>query len=62
MNDVDRIIWRQDLQKILSVSLDTMTRYLKTPGKLPPPDVNLNVRKVGWKLSTLHAAGLKVPA
>lgn len=58
----DRIIWRQDLQRILSVSLDTMTRYLKSPGKLPPPDVALNSKKIGWKVSTLHAAGVKVPA
>lgn len=58
----DRIIWRQDLQKILAVSLDTMARYLKTPGKLPPPDVALSSKKIGWRLSTLHAAGVKVPA
>ena len=58
----DRIIWRQELQQLLCVSLDTMTRYLKTPGKLPPPDVALNTKKTGWRVSTLHAAGVKVPA
>lgn len=58
----DRIIWRQELQKLLDVSLDTMTRYLKTPGKLPTPDVALNSKKTGWRLSTLHAAGVKVLA
>lgn len=58
----DRILWRQELQQKLGVSLDTMTRYLKTPGKLPPPDVNLSPKKIGWRVSTLHAAGVKVPA
>lgn len=59
---VDRLIWRQELQQVLAVSLDTMSRYIKAPGKLPPPDVNLNAKKVGWKVSTLHAAGIHIPS
>ena len=59
---VDRIIWRQELQQTLGVSLETISRYLRTPGKLPPPDVNLNAKSVGWRVSTLHAAGVNVPA
>jgi len=59
---VDRLIWRQELQQAFGVSLDTMSRYIKTPGKLPPPDVNLNAKRVGWRVSTLHAAGVNVPA
>lgn len=62
MTTPDRIIWRQELQRTLGVSLDTMTRYMKTPGKLPPPDVKLNPKKTGWKVSTLHAAGILIPA
>ena len=58
---VDRMVWRQELQATLGVSLDTMSRYLRTPGKLPPPDVSLNAKRVGWKMSTLHAAGICIP-
>lgn len=58
---IDRIVWRQELQQVLGVSLESISRYLRTPGKLPPPDLNLSAKKVGWKVSTLHAAGLKLP-
>lgn len=58
---VDRIVWRQELQHLLGVSLDSLTRYLKMPGKLPSPDVALSSKKIGWRLSTLHAAGVRVP-
>lgn len=58
---LDRIIWRQELQRALGVSLDTVSRYLQTPGKLPPPDVALSAKKTGWRLSTLRAAGVNLP-
>lgn len=57
---VDRLIWRQELQQALGMSLDTMTRYMRQLGKLPQP-VNLNPKRVGWKLSTLRAAGVDLP-
>lgn len=52
---LDRVIWRRDLQQKLSVSSNTVRRWLQE-GKLPKPDVNLSSRTKGWKLSTLRTA------
>jgi predicted DNA-binding transcriptional regulator AlpA len=50
---LDRVIWRQDLQKKLCVTSNTVRRWMKA-GKLPQPDVNLSSRTKGWRVSTLR--------
>ena len=56
---VDRVIYRQDLYKAMGVTSETLRRWLKE-GKMPNADVQLSVRTVGWRLSTLHKAGIRV--
>lgn len=56
----DPVLWRHELQSVLCVSSETMRRWIKTR-HLPAPDVALSKRTQGWRLSTLHAAGIKVP-
>lgn len=53
----DRVIYRQDLYKMLGVTSETLRRWLKD-NRLPPADVAITQRTVGWRLSTLHAAGI----
>lgn len=53
----DRIIYRQDLYKMLGVTSETLRRYLRDK-RIPPADVALTQRTVGWRLSTLQAAGI----
>lgn len=53
------MIWRPDLQQIVGVSSETVRRWLKT-GKLPAPDVALSRRTMGWRISTLRAAGINL--
>lgn len=55
----DFVIWRADLQKKLNVSPTTLWRWMRD-GKLPPPDVDITLRAKGWRLSTLHNAGIRV--
>jgi predicted DNA-binding transcriptional regulator AlpA len=55
----DRIIYRQDLYGILKVSSETLRRWVRD-GKLPPADVAITQRTVGWRLSTLQAAGIRL--
>jgi hypothetical protein len=58
MNDSDdKIIWRSDLRANTKVCSDTIRRWLKS-GRLPKPDVELSRRTLGWKVSTLRAAGI----
>lgn len=59
--EIDRVIWRADLPKVLDVSSETIRRYIKEE-KLPPPDVDLSLRTRGWRVSTLRAAGINIPA
>lgn len=57
---VERVVWRQELQKKLGVNgvcSRTITRYIAT-GRLPPPDIQITLQRTGWRLSTLVAAGL----
>jgi predicted DNA-binding transcriptional regulator AlpA len=56
----DPVLWRYELQSVLCVSSETIRRWIKTR-HLPAPDVALSKRTLGWRLSTLHAAGIKVP-
>ena len=53
----DRVIWRADLETSLNVTSSTVRRWLKA-GKLPPPDIDISRRTRGWRLSTLHNAGI----
>lgn len=55
----DRVIWRADLETSLNVTSSTVRRWLKA-GKLPPPDIDISRRTRGWRLSTLHRAGIGV--
>lgn len=55
----DRVIFRPELQKLLHVSSETIRRWLLAR-KLPTPDVALTRKTVGWKLSTLERAGIKL--
>lgn len=58
--ELDRVLWRSDLRQRLDVCEETMRRWIKA-NKLPPPDVHLSQRSMGWRLSTLRAAGINLP-
>jgi hypothetical protein len=54
----DRIVWRSEIPKLAGgVTSETVRRWMKS-GKLPKPDVDLSLKTKGWKLSTLHTAGI----
>jgi hypothetical protein len=55
----DFVIWRPDLQERCHVSSETVRRWMKA-GKLPTPDVALSRKTMGWRLSTLRAAGINL--
>ena len=57
--EIDRIVWRCDLRAALHCSPDTLRRFIRDK-KLPAPDVNLSQRTMGWKASTLRAAGINL--
>ena len=57
--EVDRVIMRTELRNQLEVCNETVRRWMKS-GKLPPPDVSLSLKTKGWKLSTLHTAGIGI--
>lgn len=54
----DIMVWRRDLRAYFGdVSDETVRRWIKQ-GKLPKPDVDFSLRTRGWRLSTLHQAGI----
>lgn len=55
----ERVISRRELQHRLQRSSETMRRWLRS-GTLPTPDVQITHRTVGWRVSTLRAAGIHV--
>ena len=57
--EIDRIIWRRDLQTELEVCSETVRRWLKSE-KFPKPDVDLSRRTKGWRVSTLRAHGINI--
>lgn len=59
MTQTDKVIWRHDLQAIMGVSSETIRRWMKG-GKLPTPDVNMSLKTVGWRVSTLRNAGINL--
>ncbi|MDR3299923.1 MAG: DUF2921 family protein [Candidatus Accumulibacter sp.] len=59
--EVDRIIWRRDLEEIMRVGAEAVRRWMKS-GKLPAPDVSMSRKIKGWRVSTLRKAGINWPA
>lgn len=55
----DPVIWRQDLQERMNKSSETVRRWIKEE-RLPKPDVAMSLKTVGWRLSTLRAAGINI--
>lgn len=58
-NEPHAILTRADIMARLGVSRETVRQWIKA-GKLPPPDVALSRKTVGWKRSTLIAAGIDI--
>lgn len=56
---IDRVIYRADFQQMMNVSSETIRQWMKQ-GKLPKPDVAITARTLGWRLSTLQAAGIGI--
>ncbi|WP_442907317.1 helix-turn-helix transcriptional regulator [Janthinobacterium sp. LS2A] len=44
---------------MLGVTSETLRRWVKE-NKLPPADVSITQRTLGWRLSTLQAAGIRL--
>ena len=57
----DKVIMRHDLQSMMSVTSETVRRWIKQ-GRLPKPDVAISHRTMGWKVSTLQNSGINLPA
>jgi predicted DNA-binding transcriptional regulator AlpA len=55
----DRMIWRKDIAKILGVSTETISRWMKD-GKLPKPDTYISRKAYSWRLSTLQEHGINL--
>lgn len=58
-NEEDRVIWRPELQKLADVSSETVRRWMRS-NKLPAPDVAFSQKTLGWRVSTLRAAGINL--
>jgi predicted DNA-binding transcriptional regulator AlpA len=55
----DRVIWRPELQKMMGVTSETVRRWMKDK-RLPPPDVAMSRKTLGWRISTLRASGVNL--
>lgn len=55
----DRVIYRSELCNLTGVGSEAVRRWIKA-GKIPQPDVAISQKTMGWRLSTLHAAGIKL--
>jgi len=55
----DPIYTRASIMERLGVSRETVRKWIKA-NKLPAPDVALSQKTVGWKRSTLAAAGINL--
>ena len=55
----DRVIYRTDLCKMLGVGSEALRRWMKA-GKLPPPDVAISQKTLGWRMSTLRDHGIRL--
>lgn len=58
--EIDIVLWRADLRKRMGVCEETLRRWIKAD-KLPKPDVHLSQKSMGWRMSTLRAAGINLP-
>ena len=59
INEQDRVIWRPELQQLANVSSETIRRWIKEE-RLPAADVAFSRRTMGWRVSTLRAAGINL--
>jgi hypothetical protein len=55
----DILLTRAEIVARLRISSETFRRWCAA-NKVPPPDVSLTRKTQQWKLSTLHAAGLRI--
>lgn len=55
----DKMLMRADLCKALSVSPETLRRWIKS-GTIPTPDINLSLKTQAWRKSSLLAAGIGI--
>lgn len=53
----DRVIYRSELCQMTGVGSEAVRRWIKAK-KIPPPDVAISQKTMGWRLSTLRAAGI----
>ncbi|MNL55305.1 hypothetical protein D3C87_1787080 [compost metagenome] len=53
----DRVIYRSELCRMTGVGSEAVRRWIKAK-KIPPPDVAISQKTMGWRLSTLRAAGI----
>lgn len=58
-SEIDRVLYRRDLSEELRVGSECIRRWMRA-GKLPPPDVYVSRKTIGWRLSTLRAAGINL--
>lgn len=56
----DPIIMRPQLQRWLGRHSDTVRKWMRDK-RLPQPDVAMSRESIGWKVSTLRAAGIMYP-
>jgi hypothetical protein len=55
----DRVIFRHELQELMHVTSESVRRWM-VAGRLPKPDVAISRKTLGWRLSTLRAAGINI--
>ncbi len=55
----DRVIFRSELQELMHVTSESVRRWMRA-GRLPAPDVAISRKTLGWRLSTLRAAGINI--
>ena len=59
INEEDRVIFRPELQSLMSVTSETIRRWMKL-NRLPRPDVAMSRKTLGWRVSTLRNAGINI--
>lgn len=59
INEEDRVIFRPELQSLMSVTSETIRRWMKL-NRLPRPDVAMSRKTLGWRISTLRNAGINI--
>ena len=59
IDEQDRVIWRPELQELTGVCSETVRRWIKSK-RIPPADVAFSRKTMGWRASTLRAAGINL--